>query len=133
MNSSPADMLEKMPKKTPSWAVGMSVVFIAIATSLISMYVVSRTEVVRLLDSKIESHEEIQQAGIQERDKMISSILNLVSDNSSQITGLTKALLETQQANNELSQRVARIEKELASSRVLLDSCETKLKKCEGK
>jgi len=124
------DIFDKLPKKTPTWALGLVTIIISSATALTAMYVVSHTEIAKLVESSIVEQEVSGQFDRNERDKVVTSVLNLVHTNSEQITGLTSALADTQKQNAVLSVRVDRLEEDLNSTQRVLSDCQHKLEKC---
>lgn len=126
-------VLSKIPKHTPPWAVGLAVIIISAATALISMYVISRTEVVKLIDKKLEYSTQEQDFEIKSNNKVLDTVLGMVATNTKQISELSSALQKTSEYNLKLSERVGMIEKELLIANKKANICEDALRACENK
>ena len=133
----PEDILKKMPKQTPLWAVGLVTIIVGITVSISSFYLLSRSEIQEYLKSSIslkqmaaESDKATQAIKISNESATTSSILNLVTENSKQITVLSDTLNKAQESNFKLTERVAAVEKDLAVSLEKLDKCQVDLKGC---
>lgn len=115
-------VLDKLPPRTPIWAIGLVAVIVSSAVSFTIIYTVSRGEIGTYFATK--------QKAIETENNTLSSILDLVHNNSKQITDLTVALQQAQNQNYDLLKRVSEIEKELVSTGSSLKDCEAKLTKC---
>lgn len=125
--SGPEDVLGKIPKNTPPWAVGVVSIIVAVGIVFGVLYMTGRSEIQAYTASSIKRSE----VNSDLERSVTSSILKLVQDNSAQITQLSGALLKTQFENSELTQRVNAIEKDLALSNERMTACEAKLAKCK--
>lgn len=117
------DLLQKVPKKTPPWALAVMVVFLSTGVSIVMVYTASRNEVKQYIGRSFADKE----SKIQVEKNTLTSILELVHNNSEQITQLSGALFRAQEENKNLSNRVTVIEKELAVTQANLRACEAKL------
>jgi len=123
----PEDVLGKIPKNTPPWAVGVVSIVVAVGIVFGVLYMTGRSEIQAYTASSLKRSE----ASADVERSVTSSILKLIQDNSTQLTQLSGALLKTQYENSELTQRVSAIEKELAVSNERMTACEAKLAKCK--
>lgn len=120
-------LLESLPKKAPAWSIGVATVLVAVATSFVTIYVVSKDEVKAYVTSHV-LQDEKSFSGLEERyNATLKTVLGLVSTNSAQIADLSKALSDTQRQNVELANRVSQLEKQLAVTMANLEDCERKL------
>jgi len=125
--ASPEDMLGKIPKNTPPWAVGIVSVVVSVGMVFICLYLTSRTEIQAFANSsikKVEADADLERAAT-------TSMINLVHENSEQITQLSGVLFKTQNENIELTRRVTLIERDLAVANERMASCEERLAKCK--
>ena len=123
----PEDMLTKIPKNTPPWAVGIVSVVVSVGMVFICLYLTSRTEIQAFANSSIKKGEveaDLERAAT-------TSMINLVHENSEQITQLSGVLFKTQNENIELTRRVASIERDLAVASERMTACEERLAKCK--
>lgn len=129
MIAKPEDILEKLPKKTPVWAVGGVSLVVSLTVSFVVLYVTARPEVQQFLTSSQEERRVKTNAEL----ATIASILDLVKTSSLQIANMSAALNSAQEQNFRLSERVATIEKDLALTQGSLSVCEAKLRTCNCK
>jgi len=127
------EILDKLPKKTPAWAVGVTTVVVSTVVSLSAFYVVSKEEVKQALGWAEKHHEAQFTQDSKVYNDTLSSVLNLVRSNSEQIVQLSNALGATQQQNISLTDKVIQLEKRIDAVTGTLKECESKLKLCEGK
>jgi hypothetical protein len=115
-----------LPKSTPVWAVGIVSIIVSVAISFAIVYTLGRTEVRQYLEGQADlNHKAIEIEG-----KAVSSIIQLVTNNSNQVTELSIALNQTQRQNSQLTERVSQLEKDFAVSRARVELCESNLEKC---
>jgi len=127
----PDDILEKLPKRTPVWAVGAVTIIISLVVSISAVYVLAKGEFQQYLTAHftekqkiLELHtKEFEQESLTSR-KAFDTVLGLIQVNSEQITGLSVS-------NAKLSDRITALEKELASKVVDLKACEESLRVCK--
>lgn len=118
----PEEILGKLPKTTPAWAVGTVSVIVAFATSLGAVYLVGKSEVEKWVETSAKSAE----TKAQQEGQTFQVVLSLIRDNSQQITNLSSA-------NLKLAERVSVIELELAGTKRSLSECQSALTKCGAK
>lgn len=121
------DLLDKLSKRTPQWAVGVVSILVAISATFVAVYSTSKDEIVQAIAVK----EKVSTKEYEERDRIVGTILELVNVNSNQITNLSVALQKTQEQNIVLTNRISVIELELSKSNTNLKVCETELAKCK--
>lgn len=132
--ASPEDILDKLPKKTPLWAVGLVSLIVAVSASFLTLYVVARPEIQQYMvtaATKVTAENARQDSEANVKNELVASILGIVKSNSDQITNLSLALQVAQTANYKLSDRVSAIERDLAVTQASLTTCEANLKKCK--
>lgn len=117
----PEEVLQKLPKHTPVWAIGITSVVVSFAVCLASMYLVVRPEVQDYLKEGYKAEEK----KFENEHNLASSILGIVKANSEQISTLSIALADAQEQNIALTARVSMIEK-------ALEDCQGKLKIKKG-
>lgn len=127
MAAAPEDILAKLPKKTPVWAIGLVSLVVSLTVSFVVLYVTARPEVQQYLSSAQEDRKVKTNAEL----ATVASILDLVKTSALQIANMSAALNSAQEQNFRLSERVAAIEKELASTQGSLTLCEDKLRHCK--
>lgn len=131
MDKDPSTIFEHLPKKTPAWAVGFVAVVVSIATSLVCMFVISRTEVQQYIgwaQKRTEAQADINNKNYTDT---LAGVLHLINSNQEHLTILSQQLGATQQQNTVLTERVQNLEKAVTELRVNLSTCENKLKVCE--
>lgn len=125
-----ASVLQQLPAKTPKWAVGAVAIIIALASSFVTVYMISQDEIQQFLGWAEARHEARDEKLVTEYTSTLQMVLSLVDTNSAQITELSKTLGAAQQQNAILSDRVAALERFLQLAKGDLELCETKLKSC---
>lgn len=132
MNGLEEKVLDKIPKHTPAWAVGITVVIVAIATSLITMYIAAHDDIattVRAGNARLDA----QTAGnVQSARDSLQAVLGLIQVNSQQIVELSKALGSTQEQNLRLTNRVSSLEESVVVLKNNLGSCQSELEACKS-
>ena len=131
MTKTPADeVLANIPKKAPVWAVGITTIIIAVVSSVVTIYVVSKEDIKQVInwsqkhdDQKLEMYKE-------EETLVLDNVMKLLNIKSQQILELSKAVATTQQNNFVLMQRVDRLEKDILDLKSTLGTCEKELKAC---
>jgi len=124
------DILDKVPKKTPPWAVGIVTIIITVATSLITIYVLSRDDVHQVIGWAQTYQQEKTAQDHETYSSTLNRILSLVDTNSTQIVELSKSLGLTQQQNIVLTARVEELERKASLIAQELKICETARDKC---
>ncbi len=119
----PTDILKKVPKNTPSWAIGLTSVLISFALCLGSIYIAVRPEVQQYIGDRAK----VQTAYAESEKTTTGKLFELITTNTNQITALSISLSSAQENNLKLSERVAAIEKELAVTSATLTECESRL------
>lgn len=105
------DFIGKLPRKTPSWGVGLAVLIAALG----GFYLVARPEVSNYLNEQAK----LQEVLAQDRTDTLKSILAMVTDQSKQITQLTQTVFKLTEDNKDLTIRIVGLEKDLAVCRAL--------------
>lgn len=123
-------VLQQLPAKTPKWAVGVVAIIIAVASSFVTVYMISQDEIQQYIGWAEEHHEAKDSKLLTEYNSTLNTVLSLVDTNSAQITELSKALGAAQQQNAVLADRVAALERFLQLAKGDLELCETKLRSC---
>lgn len=123
MTLEPQDVLQKLPKNTPLWAVGIVCVLVSSAVCLGGFFVIARPEVQTYIAESFKLQG--TRAGV-EKDTT-NKLFELVTTNTNQITALSIALSNAQENNFKLTERVANIEKEQAVTKAQLEECEKSL------
>ena len=124
----PEDVLEKLPKRTPVWAIGVVSIIVSLSVSLGAVYLLSKGEFQQYLTAHFTAAERMNAYEAKESDrratvenKAFDTVLGLIQVNSNQITELTVA-------NNRLTERVSALERELARANTDLAKCEESLR-----
>jgi len=128
----PEVLLERLPKRTPLWAVGAVTLIVSLVVSFAGVYILVKGEFQQYLTYEFQSMErdaatltaEVDRQGIVEK-KAFDTVLELIQINSKQITELTIS-------NNRLAERVTGLEKDLDSVSRDLRKCEESLKSIKG-
>lgn len=102
-------LIDKLPKGTPKWAVGLIAIAAAAATSFVVVYTTARPEVQAYLANRKEIA--VHQADAEAQ--YLNFILDLARSNQEQLKDLSKALIEAQSVNLKLQERVSTIETNL--------------------
>ena len=123
------NLVENLPKKTPTWAVGISVILVSAATSFVTVYVVAKDEVKDMLSYKANALASHEEADNKRFDDVLASVLGMTRANTEQIVTLSKALSQAREENIVLSARVSALEKSLSLSDSSLSNCLDKLRK----
>ena len=123
------DILDKLPKNTPTWAVGLGVLMFIAASSFGAIYVVTKGEIQKLIE--VQSNKDTRSSDIE--SNTIGSILSMYKGQSEQITVLSGGIFEAQKQNNMLATRVTDLEKDLKTATIGLSECAVRLKKYEVK
>lgn len=127
------EVVDNLPKQTPKWAIGISVILVSMATTFGTMYVVAQDEIKEWLVHSNNIEEEREAVDTERFNSILNTVLSLTSVNAEQITELTKALNVAQADNKVLSERVAALEKSLVVANKDLAVCEGKLRGCRYK
>ena len=126
----PDELLDKLPKKTPKWAVGIVAVLVTISTSFLALYIFAKEDI----HQTIQWAQEIQTARLSTEAKDYSDtlgrVLVLLDINSNQIIELSKALSIAQQQNQFLGQRVDNLEQKVDKLTKDLNICEVERDRC---
>jgi len=126
----PSDLLEKLPKKTPVWAVGVTTVLIALVTCLVTIYVIGKEDISKSIIWAQTSHDAQVRADDTNDAKTIEGILKIVSTNMTTLAEINKALGTAQMQASNLAIRFTDLEKVVEKLRSSLTSCESNLKTC---
>lgn len=119
------DILDKIPKKTPSWAVGVVSIIISIAALITVVYTTVRPEVQQTLSASI--GKESKELDI--KKDVFNTLLNLAANNAKQIADLNAGLFEAQKRANLLADRITAVETELNETKLVLGQCKKDLAK----
>ena len=127
----PEALLEKIPKRTPVWAVGVISIIVSLSVSFGAVYILSKGEFQQYLTSHFAATERIAVYEAKETErralvegKAFDTVLGLIQVNSTQITELTIA-------NNRLAERVTTLERDLNKATTDLQRCEESLRHCK--
>lgn len=124
------EILKKIPQQTPSWAVGLTVIIVAVATSAVTVYITARDDISNSIKAGIVRDEATSNANIQSSKDAFSVVLSLVNTNSQQIVELSKSLGSTQQQNILLTNRVSSLEESVVLLKTSLGTCKDDLEAC---
>lgn len=127
------EILEKMPKKTPAWALGITTIIVSTLVSVSSFYILSKDEVKQMINWSQKHHDNQFDMESKSYTDTLSSVLNLVRSNSEQIVQLSQSLGATQQQNIVLTDRVLQLEKKIDTVTGSLKECEDQLRACTDK
>lgn len=125
------EVLNHIPKRTPTWALGVVTVVVAITTSLVTMWVFSKDEIRQHITWTENYRTEEATDENSKEEKALDSVLVIVRNNMEQITELNKALVLAQSQVHELMTRVDLLENALSRIKGSLSNCEESLKNCE--
>lgn len=127
----PDALLEKIPKRTPVWAVGVISIIVSLSVSFCAVYVLAKGEFQQYLTANFAEVHRKGEISAKEFElesittsKAFDTVLGLIKVNSEQITSLTIA-------NTKLSERVSALEKELETTHLELKTCEESLRNCK--
>lgn len=130
---SPEELLEKLPKKTPVWAIGTTTIVVALFTCLITLYVVAKEDISKSIVWAQTSYDKQIAADDTNDAKTIDSVLAIVSTNMNSIAEVHKALGVSQVQAAALAVRVSDLEAAVNRLKGSLSVCEESLKKCIDK
>jgi len=126
----PDELLDKLPKKTPKWAIGVVTVIVAISMSLLSIYIFCKEDVRQVIQWAEQTHTTQMSVEAKDYSDTLGRVLVLLDINSNQIVELSKALSAAQQQNQFLSQRVDSLEKKVDELSKDLHVCEVERDNC---
>lgn len=121
------DIIKNIPPAAPKWSVGIVTIIAALAASFMLLW----GYVQPLIQKNLESNIELRNKQHTEESAVVDSLLSMVKGNQSQISTLASAITETQRANNNISERVTTLEKELNAAHQDITECEARLKNCK--
>lgn len=124
------EVLEKLPAKTPKWALGAVAIIVSLATSFVTIYMVSQDEIQSYLGWRQAREESSEHAAVLQYETTLKTVLDMVAATQQQVRDVSTKLGETQRENAILTERVAALEKTLETARVSLTICEDKLRIC---
>ena len=125
----PTHLFKSLPKNTPPWSVGLTVLSVSFISVCTLLYTTVRPELKTYLENKdlhLRTIAKEQQLYREITDQKISAILGLIDNNDKQIIELSKLLGETQREKRDLEVRVTALEKDLSD-------CNTKLGTHKGR
>ena len=126
----PEQLLEKLPKKTPVWAIGITVVLVATVTSLVTIYVVAKEDISKSITWSQSFKDKQALADSTNEAKTIESVLSIVSTNMKALAEVHTALGVAQSQANSLAVRVSDLEAAVNRLKGSLSTCEQSLKTC---
>lgn len=126
----PDELLDKLPKKTPKWAVGVVTILVAISTSLLAMYIFAKDDVHQVIQWAEAHHDTRVSLEAKDYSDTLGRVLTLLDVNSTQIIELSKTLGVTQHQNQLLSGRVDEMEKRINGLVKDLKICESERDNC---
>lgn len=135
------ELLKRIPKNAPSWAVGLVTVLAMLGTLFIAIGITFKTELVRIIAEEhalevatVEQVDAYERKEADDKNKhlesIIQSVLGLVNSHSNQFVEVAKQVGITQQQNIMLTERVALLEQEIGTVRGSLSECEGSLRRC---
>jgi len=136
------EVLEHIPKKTPTWAIGMVTVLAMLGTMAVVLGVMFRDDI-RANLTWAEKHHELSDTNEDVRldkeiadkskyyDATLTAVLGLIDTNSKSIVEIAKQVGASQQQNIILTDRVNGLEMELSKLQNSLRDCEGKLLSCQ--
>jgi len=127
------NILDKVPKKTPGWAIGVVTIIVAVVASIVTVYVTAGDPIKQAILWAEANHEKGDDFRFKLAQDAEQHIMQILQRKSEQILELSKAVATTQQNNFVLLQRVTILEKDVAGLKSNLSDCENKLKDCEGR
>ena len=131
MTKTPADeVLANIPKKAPVWAVGITTIIIAVVSSVVTIYVVSKEDIKQVISWSQKHNDQKLEIYKEEEILVLDNVMKLLNIKSQQILELSKAVATTQQNNFVLMQRVDKLEKDILDLKSTLGTCERELKIC---
>lgn len=131
MTKTPADeVLANIPKKAPVWAVGITTIIIAVVSSVVTIYVVSKEDIKQVINWSQKHNDQKLEIYKEEEILVLGNVMKLLNIKSQQILELSKAVATTQQNNFVLMQRVDKLEKDILDLKSTLGTCERELKIC---
>lgn len=131
MTKTPADeVLANIPKKAPVWAVGITTIIIAVVSSVVTIYVVSKEDIKQVISWSQKHNDQKLEIYKEEEILVLGNVMKLLNIKSQQILELSKAVATTQQNNFVLMQRVDKLEKDILDLKSTLGTCERELKIC---
>lgn len=122
MTKEATEVLSKLPKNTPTWAVGLAVILVSASVALATVYVLAKDDVGKLVSSNVAVKEKIQIS----ESNTLSQVLALATSNGEAIARLSED-------NGSLKARVSALEQELVKTKTSLAACEESLKFCREK
>lgn len=117
------EVLKKLPKQTPLWAVGLVTIIVATSISGVVFYTAVKAEIRQYLTSS----SQLAQTKTVSESSLSASMLKLIEGNSTSIVQLSSSLAKEQEVGSHTRERVATLEKELAVALEKLKNCETEL------
>lgn len=126
----PDELLDKLPKKTPKWAVGVVTILVAISTSCLAMYIFAKEDVQQVIQWAETSYDTKATIEAKNYSDTLGRVFTLLDINSTQIIELSKMLGVTQQQNHMLNLRVDDMERRIEAVTKELKSCETARDNC---
>lgn len=126
MSAHQEEILKKLPKQTPGWAVGVISVIVSVSVSVGAMYTLARPEVTSYMNARFSSEAKAQE----NQRSVLDSMLSLVHTNQIQLTDLSSALRTTEQKAYELSNKVNDLEREVTSVTSNWRECQSIVKSC---
>lgn len=123
-------ILEKVPKKTPVWAVGIVTVLVSVATCLVTIYIVAKEDISKTLAWSQASYDARIKADDTNDARTIDGVLAIVSENMRTVSEINKVLGMSQLEASSLSARVGDLEKAVDRLKSSLSSCEVNLASC---
>lgn len=126
----PGEILNKIPKKTPAWAVGLVTVVVAVVTSLVTIYIAAKEDISKSLAWSQASHDAQVAADDIHAVSTIEGVLKIVNVNMQALAEINKALGVSQVQAASLAVRVADLERAVDRLTVSLTNCESSLASC---
>jgi uncharacterized protein YoxC len=126
----PDELLDKLPKKTPKWAVGIVTILVAISTSFLAIYIFAKEDIHQTIQWAQETQTARLSTEAKDYSDTLGRVLVLLDINSNQIVELSKALSIAQQQNQFLAQRVDNLEQKVDKLNKDLNICEAERDRC---
>ncbi len=114
------DVLNKIPKNTPVWAVGLVTTLVCLVVCAAAFYVVIRPELIESM--KVEAAARTHTQGLETNNQQF--LMNLITNLTKQVTDLTIRVSALERDNTALEAAKAALDAKVFD-------CENKLKSCK--
>ncbi len=118
------DLLNRLPKHTPPWAVGLVTIIVAVSMFFTGAYLVARPEIQSVVSGSVKASEQ----KVKDDSNALHEVLSMMHVNMKQISDLTEALFRAQEENSLLQKRVSALEVDVRQTKLSLADCQAKRK-----